>query len=246
MSDPVIEALSTAREAHASATRALLRAEAAARAAGLEPGATLDELTVKRINVVEDDGTLRIVIGNSTHAAAIPMRGRLVEHPGRSASAGLLFVNDEGTECGGLQYAGSRGPGGPQQSGYLTVDDYEQNESLRFGMVQGDGASEKFLEFSDQPEWSFVDLAEEPDGLDEEAARAVRERYPGRGRSRMRLAREPDGSVGLVLRDGGGRDRLRLVVPAQGQPVVEVVDADGVSHSLLPDRPCWATRGSSA
>ena len=223
MTDPVTEALTAARQAHEAATEALLVAEAAARSAGsfVEPR-VLDELTVKRINVVEDDGTLRIVIGNSTHGRAIPMRGRLVEHPGRTASAGLLFVNDDGTECGGLQYTGSEGPGGAQQSGYLTVDDYEQNESVRFGMVQRDGRSEKFLEFIDRPGWSIVDLAERPAEADASVG----------GHSRMRLAREDDGSVRLVLRDGEGRDRVRLVVPAEGEPAVEIVGVDGVARSL--------------
>ena len=67
----------------------------------------------------------------------------------------------------------------------------------------------------------------------------MQERYVagegGLGRSRMRLAREHDRSVGLVLRDGRGQDRIRLVVPADGVPVVEVLDADGVPRSLLAD-----------
>jgi hypothetical protein len=236
MNDAVIEALSAVRVAHEAATRALLRAEDAARAAGVAAGlSTIDELTVKRINVVEDDGTLRIVIGNSTHGRTIPVRGRLVEHPGRAAAAGLLFMNDEGTECGGLEYRGRRGPEGTEQSGYLTVDDFEQNESLRFGMTQDGAASRKFLEFHDRPDWSFVDLIDETSGLDDAAARAVHEGHSGgeSGVSRMRLAREEDGSVGLVLRDGEGRDRLRLVVPAQGDPVVEMVAVDGTVTSLL-------------
>jgi hypothetical protein len=237
MSDAVIEALSAAREAHAAATQALLRAEDAARAAGVEaPPAAIDELTVKRINVVEDDGTLRIVIGNSTHGRTLPVRGRLVEHPGRTASAGLLFMNDEGTECGGLEYRGRSGADGKQQSGYLTVDDYEQNESLRFGMVQNGGSSAKFVEFSDRPGWSIADLVQELEKAEPGEAAEIQARYAGDegyGVSRLRLAREEDGSVGLVLRDGGGRDRLRLVVPAEGEPVVEVVDGDGGTRSLL-------------
>lgn len=240
MSDAVTEALSAAREAHAAATEALQRAEAAARAAGADVEATpIDELTVKRINVVEEDGTLRIVIGNSTLGVTAPMRGRLVEHPGRNASAGLLFVNDEGTECGGLQFAGWRGPDGKEQAGYLTFDDYEQNESFRFGQNQVGDVATKFLEFSDQPAWSLVDMVGETEGLGDEETRAVYERYfgdvDGRGRSRMRLAREEDGSVQLVLRDGRGQDRLRFVVPAEGEPVVEAVDAAGAARSLLDD-----------
>jgi hypothetical protein len=236
--DEIDETLSAAREALDAASRALRLAEEAAGQVSASPvGPVLDELTVKRINVVEDDGTLRIVIGNSTHGRTAPMRGRLVEHPGRNASAGLLFVNDEGTECGGLQYAGHRGVDGKEQMGYLTVDDYEQNESLRLGMFQNGDASERFIEFTDQPGWSLVDMVEETQGLDATAVEEVYERYfdgaDGRGRSRMRLAREEDGSVRLVLRDCAGRDRLRFIVPAVGDPIIEVVDPDGSVRSLL-------------
>lgn len=49
----------------------------------------------------------------------------------------------------------------------------------------------------------------------------------------MRLAREEDGAVRLVLRDGQGRDRLRFIVPVDGDPVAEVVDPDGNVRSLL-------------
>jgi hypothetical protein len=231
------DTLAAAREAYSAASRALELAEQAMEAAGLPPQPIHDELTVKRLNVVEDDGTLRIVIGNSTHGRTAPMRGRLVEHPGRNASAGLLFVNDEGTECGGLQYAGYQGSEGKEQMGYLTVDDYEQNESLRLGMFQNGDASQRFIEFTDQPAWSIVDLIEETEGLDPQDAQAIYDRYfdgvDGRGRSRIRLAREEDGSVGLVLRDREGRDRLRIVVPAEGDAIVEVVDSQGNPRSLL-------------
>ena len=232
------DSLAAAREAYEAASRALRLAEEAAGHAGASPRApVLDELTVKRINVVEDDGTLRIVIGNSTHGTTAPMRGRLVDHPGRTSSAGLLFVNDEGTECGGLQYAGFRGSDGKEQMGYLTVDDYEQNESLRLGMFQNGDAAQRFVEFTDRPAWSIVDMVEETEGLAPAAAQAVFERYldgvDGRGRSRMRLAREEDGSVRLLLRDHEGRDRLRFIVPADGDAVAEVVDAEGNARSLI-------------
>lgn len=231
--EQVEAALQTAREA-------LRLAEEAARAAGVEVTSTVVEhLTVKRIDVVEDDGTLRLVIGNAAHAEMLPMRGRQVPHPGRTRSAGILFVNDEGTECGGLQFGGGRAEDGVEQGGYLTFDDYEQNESFRLGQAQDAAGSRKWLEFSDRPDRSIGDLIEEIDGLDPHDAARVQERYlageNGPGRSRMRLAREDDGSVGLYLRDARGQDRLRLVVPADGEPIVEVLDADGVPRSLMPD-----------
>jgi hypothetical protein len=241
MTDTVIEALETARAAYERATEALRLAEAAARHAGLDvTPATVDELTVTRINLVEDDGPLRLVSGNSTVGDRAPMRGRQVDHPGRTPMAGLLFVNDEGTECGGLGFAGRRAADGAKvQWGYFTFDDYEQNECFRLGYGREGGRTEKFLEFSDQPEWSLVDMVHELEGLERDAAAGVQERYFGQadglGRSRLRLAREEDDSVRLVLRDARGQDRLRFVVPADGEPQVEVLDADGVPRSLLPD-----------
>jgi hypothetical protein len=116
---------------------------------------------------------------------------------------------------------------------------YEQNEGFRFGMHQEGSVVQRWLEFADLPDWSLADMIEEIEGLDDAAAQAVQERYfggeNGLGRSRLRLAREEDGSVGLVLRDARGRDRLRFVVPADGEPQVEALDADGLPRSLLPD-----------
>jgi hypothetical protein len=58
MSETVIEALHTARTAYERANEALRLAQAAAREAGVEVTPTVvEELTVKRVNVVEDDGT---------------------------------------------------------------------------------------------------------------------------------------------------------------------------------------------
>jgi hypothetical protein len=236
----VIEALDAARAAYAQATEALRLAEAAARDVGVEvPPTIVDELTVKRINVVEDDGTLRVILGNSTVGETMPVRGRLVPHTTRTAMAGLLFVNDEGTECGGLTFGGRRREAGKEQLASLTFDDFEQNEGFRFGMVQEGSIIERYLEFSDIPDWSIADMIEEMEGLDDDAAREVQERYfggvDGLGRSRLRLAREDDGSVRLLLRDARGRDRLRFVVPADGEPLAEILDADGVPKSLLPE-----------
>lgn len=233
------EALTQARRAVVAAQEALRLAE---RAAGVASNGTaetgLGEVTVRRINVVEEDGTLRMVIGNSTHARMAPMRGRLVKHPGREATAGILFVNDEGTECGGLQFGGRTRGDQVEQGGYIAFDDFEQNEGFRFGMSQDNGVSTRFLEFSDQPAWSLVDLVNELEHLPEDEHAGVYQRYfgevDGRGRSRMRLATEADGSAQLVLRDGHGRDRLRLVVPAEGHPRIELVSLDGQARSLIP------------
>lgn len=64
------------------------------------------ELTVQRLNIVEADGTLRMVISNKEkqHPGAIDGK----DLPKRERDAGMVFFNDKGDECGGLMYSGDK------------------------------------------------------------------------------------------------------------------------------------------
>lgn len=179
---------------------------------------TTDVLTLKQLRIVEDDGTLRMIIGNSTHASATPWRGETVPRPDREPAAGILFMNDDGSECRGLQFAGHRSSEGQPSSGAnLTFDCFEQNEGLRVMLVQQGDQSLRLIELLDQP------------------AHALDHREPAwEGVSRLAIARADDGSAMLLLRDGAGRDRIRLVAPLVGCPVVEVLDEKGHAVSLIP------------
>jgi hypothetical protein len=59
------------------------------------------EIDVERINLVEPDGTLRMVISNKSKFPGIIIKGKETPHPDRN-TAGMLFFNDEATENGGL------------------------------------------------------------------------------------------------------------------------------------------------
>ena len=63
----------------------------------------LDEITVKKINIVEPNGTLRAVLSSS---AGFNFGQRAENGPVRIA--GLMFYNEEGQETGGLVYRGQR------------------------------------------------------------------------------------------------------------------------------------------
>lgn len=253
MSTDILTAtLAEARAAHAAATRALERAEQATRAAGVEADDTqdvLDTLTVRQINIVEDDGTLRMVIANSRLTGIMPWRGDVLPRDDRLTAAGILFANDEGTECGGLISTGRGGEHGAEQVSFLAFDGYEQNESFSMGLSQssahpadnGQDATYtgKWLKFADQPSWSLGDYLAEADGLSGDELQAVQDKFwnqgvDGNGVTRMELAEESDGTVGLTLCDGRGRPRLRLAVSADGNPLAEVLDEEGATRSLLP------------
>lgn len=248
----ISNALAAARTAYNAATRALDQAEAAALAAGIDTPTedTVEELRVQRIRVVEPEGTTRMIIGNSATMNILPLRGEEVDHPGRRKTAGILFCNDEGTESGGMVYNGRTDDGTPQQSGYWTVDDYEQNEGFRFGASQTGDTRTKWIEFADQPHFSIADYLTATNGKTGDELRDVHQQfYPdphlrnGAGLTRMRLSKEADGSVALSLRDANGTERIRMAVTADGNAAITATDPAGTTHHIHPnrERPDYAT-----
>ena len=201
--EEVREALRLAREAVATA-------EAAARAAGVD--VTPRELTAERIRIVDADGGLRLVI--AAHTDEVYVRGRVVNHAGRR-QAGLIFVNDDGTECGGLIWDGSSTSTG----GQFSLDSFEQDQAVTIGHGDEGGVRRSAIQFTDRPRWSLVDQVLG-------TAAGVEVGQPDAA-SRMRLAKEADGSVGLTLFDQEGRPRLQLQVDADGEPSIALLDAEG-------------------
>src|SRR6266568_5504665 len=64
------------------------------------------EIDVQHVNVVEPDGTLRMIISNHAKLPGIIVRGK--EERFDRPQAGLLFYNDVGSENGGLIFGGRR------------------------------------------------------------------------------------------------------------------------------------------
>ena len=70
----------------------------------------LHTIAVKRINIIEPDGTLRMVQSNKAQFPGVIVKAE--EHKQDRPFAGMLFFNDEGTENGGLIFNGSKDGGG--------------------------------------------------------------------------------------------------------------------------------------
>src|SRR5260370_30044433 len=85
-----------------------------------------EEITVQRVDIVEPDGTLRMVISDKTLFPGIFLKGQEHHHPNRR-TAGMLFFNDVGTENGRLTFCGGTNKKGLWTSyRNLTFDEYEQ------------------------------------------------------------------------------------------------------------------------
>src|SRR5258706_10644757 len=88
------------------------------------------EIDVERINVVEPDGKLRLVISNRARSIGPIYKGKPFGYPG-GTRPGLIFFNDEGTENGGLTLTGQRRPAGTHASSPgLAFDQFNPHQVL--------------------------------------------------------------------------------------------------------------------
>ncbi|QDP95696.1 hypothetical protein FOE78_07055 [Microlunatus elymi] len=90
----------------------------------------------------------------------------------------------------------------------------------------------KWIEFADQPFFSLADFIAESKGKTGAELEEIQQRYwpagtDGNGITRMRLFKDPDGAVGLSLRDTDGVERIRLVVDAEGGAKMIMTARDG-------------------
>jgi len=151
--------------------------------------------------------------------------------------AGMLFFNDEGTENGGLIFAGKDAGGKASSGGSLTFDRYHQDQVVQlFGFEEGQERSAG-IKVNDQPEarldFAGVDRARTvPEDQQEAAYRAANVG----GTQRLFAGRAVDKSSQVVLRDGQGRKRLVLRVAENGRASIDFLDADGkVQRTVSPD-----------
>ena len=200
---------------------------------------SFDEITVHRINVVEPDGTLRLVLSDKAQFPGIILHGKEHPHPDRK-TAGILFFNDEGTENGGLIFGGEMKDGKGSSFGHLSFDAYDQDQIFTIDAGKTGDQSASSLAMVDRPEYSISELVALTDrikDLPEDQKKAeiakFKKDHPMPHR-RLFLGRSEDKSVSLRLKDVDGRDRAILEVAADGSPVLRFLDKDGKLISQLP------------
>lgn len=88
-----------------------------------------DEIRVYRINVLEEDGQLRMVISDHQRLPGVIVKGK-EKPPSDRPQAGMIFYNDEGSENGGLIFGGHRNEHGEvvDSGGSLSFDKYGSDQ----------------------------------------------------------------------------------------------------------------------
>ena len=198
----------------------------------------IDELTVQRLNVVDANGTLRLVLSNKDRMHPGVMDGVTINRP--RPVAGMLFFNDEGDEVGGLTYTGSDDNGRRANAGIM-FDQLKQDQTIGISYSENNGQRSAGLQVWDRSEQPLSDLIRAlndanalPEGPQRDAAiKAARAKAPA-GPRRLFVGKNTDKSAAVSLADGQGRPRLVLKVEADGAAAIEFLDADGKIVQRVP------------
>lgn len=197
-----------------------------------------DEIDVERINIVESDGKLRMVLSNQGRYPDVMIDGKTIKGRQQGKAAGMLFYNEKG-ECGGLVFGSSERAGAYSANSALLFDQYRQDQTIGIQYSDNNGKRSAGLRVWDRPDMPLTELLDKvaavqkmPDGPEKtEAAKTLQETLASPTRL---VVGKSDKSALIMLADGKGRPRIKITVDAKGDPRMEFLDEAGKVIQRLP------------
>jgi hypothetical protein len=204
-----------------------------------------DEIDVERINIVEPDGRLRMVLSNRPRSIGPVYKGKPFGYAGGSRP-GIIFFNDEGTENGGLTISGSRDAQGRYRaSSSWSFDQFDQDQILTLQYIDNNGQRRTGFTVADRAERNIHDLVMQRDSInampDTAARRTALEKLMGPvngvplAATRLYVGRDVAKNAVVNLFDPLGRIRLRMRVDSSGRASLDFLDDDGRVTFSVPD-----------
>jgi hypothetical protein len=194
------------------------------------------EIDVERINIVEKDGKLKMVISNGERQHPGIVDGKTLS---RKRPPGVLFFNQKGDECGGLSFDGDQKDGKASAGALLAFDRFRQDQTVGIQYGEGNGQYYAGLRVWDRPDTSLgpvIDklVAIEKMGDGPEKAAAIKElRETSGGAERVMVGRDREQAAVVRLSDAKGKPRIKISVDVSGLPKLEFLDETGkVTYSL--------------
>jgi hypothetical protein len=192
---------------------------------------TFETIDVHRINVRENDGTIRLVLSSRDQFPGWIGHNKEHPHPGRADAAGLVFYNDEGTENGGLIIGGKKVDGKVVNFGHLSFDQYDQDQVVKLEQTEEDGQRISGLSIDDRPNaplnFEAIDQLSKLPPAQRDAALQELKDSGVFGYRRGFFGKNADQNTVLDLHDRQGRVRLRLQVTAGGDAAIDFLNAEG-------------------
>lgn len=204
------------------------------------------EISAERINIIERNGQLRMVVSNKERSPGVMAYGKPLTPPIPGGNRpGLIFFNDEGTENGGLVFMGGKDSSGKYfATGHLSFDQYNQNQVLYLTYADDNGDQNTGLHIDDwQTAPAFWNWRAEykkaqalPDGPTKNALlKKLMEPAPGQKAfaQRVFIGKNDSKTAMVTLADRMGKPRLQLLVDSAGTAKLNFLDEEGnITYSL--------------
>jgi hypothetical protein len=204
------------------------------------------EIDVERINIVEPDGKLRMVLSNRPRSIGPIYKGKPFGYPG-GTRPGIIIFNDEGTENGGFTFQGKRGPDGKYEaSTHMSFDQFDQDQIMVLNYSDNNGRRQVGMSFADRSDQPINEIVAEMDSINKLPAGPAKDeglrrlRMPIRDgkvqfAQRLFIGRDRSKSAVLQMADPLGRPRVRLMVDSLGTAALEFLDDSGKVTARLPE-----------
>ena len=210
------------------------------------------EIDVERINIVEKDGRVKMVI---TNVERFPngndkINGRSTNED-RKKRSGMLFFNEDGIECGGFIYDGQKTKNGHSSGLSLTYDQYDGDQVMQLltqDYLEGDKRSvTSGLMFNDRPskesQIRTAEIMKELDELGKKDPKAADEKYKlyesqglVGGAPRVMLGKSRSDNNGLFLFDDKGMPRAMFYVDKENNAKLDFFDEKGNTIDSFPKK----------
>ncbi|MDI9257918.1 hypothetical protein [Flavobacterium sedimenticola] len=210
------------------------------------------EIDVERINIVEKDGTVKMIITNVDKFpnGKTKINGRPTNEE-RKKRSGMLFFNEDGIECGGFIYDGQKSANGHSSGLSLTFDQYDGDQVMQLltqDYKEGDYRRvTSGLMFSDRPTKEsqiktgliMKELEElgkkDPKAADEKYKTYVEQGLLG-GAPRMMLGKSGSESNGVFLFDNKGMPKAMFYVDKENNAKLDFFDDKGNTIASFPEK----------
>ena len=211
-----------------------------------------DEIDVERINIIEKDGTVKMII---TNVERFPNGTDVINdrptNEKRKKRSGMLFFNEDGIECGGFIYDGQARENGHSAGLSLTYDQYDGDQVMQLLTQDYQQGDKRFvsstLSFNDRPakesQLKTDEIMKELDKLEKKDRKAMEAKYKEYeeqglvgGVRRVMLGKSPGQQDGLFLFDDKGKARAMFYVDKENNAKLDFYDGKGNVVASFPEQ----------
>jgi hypothetical protein len=206
-------------------------------------------IDVERINIVEADGTVKMIITNVEQFPNGETKiNDMATNKNRKKRSGMLYFNEDGLECGGLIYDGAKNEKGHSSGLSLTYDRYDGDQVMQLLTTDEERGDERrvssALMFSDRTanvsrEEHDKIMAEIDSIKDKKLRRKKYREYADQGliggTPRIMLGKTGSQNNGLFLFGDNGKTKAMFYVDKSNNVKLEVYDDKGNVTNSWPE-----------